>query len=266
MKHKKVGLALGSGGVRGVVHIGVIKTLLKHNIPIHAVSGSSAGAVVGAYFALYNEVDTLEEILLKKEKSLMSLFFDIGFRGGLISGDKLHVFLQNLFHKKTFAHTHVPLYVIATNLVDGKEEICYSGSIAAAVQGSMSVPVLFKPFKKQNKLLVDGALSDPVPAHILKKKYMDTVIAVNVYHKNEFKNISWSFSHVLLRSVRIALHNLSKTAVTDADVVISVDTSRYLGKGVKEIFQEHTFKKLIALGEREALKALPKIKKELGIR
>lgn len=263
MKYKKVGLALGSGGLRGLVHIGVIKTLQKHNIPIHAVSGSSAGALVGAYFARFGEVDTLEATILKNRKEMLSLFLDLGIHGGLVSGKKIHSFLEKLFHRSDFIDTQIPLYVIATNLVDGKKVVFHSGRIAPAVQGSIAVPVLFKPVKTKEKVLVDGGLSDPVPVNILKEKKVDTVIAVNLYHKNEFKNISISFSHVALRSVRIALHNLAKTAVVDADVVINADASAFEEKSFLNRLQEENIKKLIAMGEKEALKMLPQIKKAL---
>jgi len=83
---------------------------------------------------------------------------------------------------------------------------------------------------------------------------------VNLYHKNEFKEISLSLAHVALRSVRIALHNLAKHSVTEADIVINADTSRYLrDKKMTELISVETIQSMIALGEREAQKDISEI-------
>lgn len=263
-QHKKVGLALGSGGLRGLVHIGVIKALMKNDIPVHLVSGASVGSFVGAYFATFGEVFSLEKMLVEKRKDMAPLLFDFGLTSGLVSGKKISLFLEKTFHKSTFKETQIPLYIIATSLLDGKKILFHSGKITPAVQGSISVPVLFTPVRSKEKVLVDGGLSDPVPVAILKEKKADIVIAVNLYHKNEFKDISLSLAHVALRSVRIALHNLAKHSVADADIVINTDTSRYLrDKKMTELISVETIQSMIALGEREAQKHIPEIKKLL---
>ena len=265
-KKMKVGLALSSGGYRGLAHIGVIKVLMENRIPIDFVSGASAGSLVGAYLALFGEVDSLEKLILKNSKDFLPMFFDFSLIGGFIKGDKLQIYLDKIFHKAQFSQTKIPLYIIATDLVSGQPVTLSSGKIVPAVLGSISVPLIFWPLGFKEKLLVDGGLSDPVPVNILKKSGAEKVIAVNLYHKNEFVNKDFTISKVALRSTRIALHNLSKISVHDADIILNPDTSTYLESiKVSKYFEPENVKKIISIGEKEARRYIPEIKKQLGM-
>jgi NTE family protein len=265
-KRKTIGLALGSGGSRGLAHIGIIKVLLENKIPIDLISGSSAGALVGSYLAVFGEINTLENLILKDTKSFLPMFFDFSLRGGLVSGKKIKTVFEKILKGSEFNETKIPFYVIATDLISGQAVTFSSGKIAPAVRGSMSVPVVFKPHLHKSKLLIDGGLSDPVPVDILKNEGADIVIAVNLYHQNEFRDKKFTFSRVALRSTRIVLHNLSKKSIADADIVLNPDISHYLNKfSMSDYFKPENIKKIISIGEQEAQKNLPKIKKLLGI-
>lgn len=261
MNKQKIGLALSSGGTRGLAHIGVIKTLTENNIPIDYISGASAGALIGAYFAVHGEINSLEKMLLKNKDEFIPLFIDFGLGSGLVNGDKIDAFLEKIFNNATFEKTKIPFWVIATDLVSGQPSIINSGSVAKAVRGSISVPIVFKPISYDNKLLVDGGLSDPVPVDILKENGAKKVIAVNLYHKNEFVERKFNLSNIALRSTRIALHNLSKISVKNADIVLNPDTSTCLNKTpITKYFDKKNIKKLISIGEKEANISLPQIK------
>lgn len=265
-KKVKVGLVLSSGGYRGLAHIGVIKVLMENKIPIDFVSGASAGSLVGAYFALYGEVNSLEKLILSNSKDFTPAFFDFSLTGGFIKGDKLKVYFNKVFRNAQFSQTKIPLYIIATDLVSGQPVTISSGKIVPAVLGSISVPLVFRPLGYKEKLLVDGGLSDPVPVKILKEEGAEKIIAVNLYHKNEFVNKKFTISKIALRSTRIALHNLSKISVHDADVVINPDTSTYIDSiKVSKYFIPENVKEIISIGEKEARLALPLIKNKLGI-
>jgi NTE family protein len=262
MKENKqnIGLALGSGGARGLAHIGIIKVLLKNNIPIDYISGSSIGALVGAYLAVFGEVDSLEELLYKNGKELLPLFFDFSLQNGFMGG--VTFFLEKVFGDKKFSETKTPLFIITTDLISGKPVIFSSGEIVPAIRGSISVPIVFKPFNYQNQVLVDGGLSDPVPVEILKHNGAKKVIAVNLYHKNEFEKEKFTLSKIAMRSTRIALYNLSKISVKHADIVLKPDTSMYLNKLKKiDFIKKENIKKMIEIGENEAIYNLPEIKK-----
>ena len=97
IKQKKIGLALGSGGVRGFAHIGVLNVLISEKIPIDFLAGSSAGAIVAAYFAVHNEIENLENLALKMKKiKFVSLIDFISPKKALIRGKKIQKFLNNL--------------------------------------------------------------------------------------------------------------------------------------------------------------------------
>lgn len=260
--NKKIGLALGSGGVRGLAHIGIIKIIIENKIPISCISGSSAGALIGAYFAVHGEIKSLEKLLIKNKSEFLPLFIDFGLRGGLVNGNKIDAFLEKILNNASFEDTKIPLYIVATDLISGQPSIIKTGSIAKAVRGSISVPIVFKPISYNEQLLVDGGLSDPVPVGTLKENGAEKVIAVNLYHKNEFVDRKFNLSNIALRSTRIALHNLSKIAVKNADVIINPDTSACIDKtSITNYFDAENIKKLISIGEKEALNLLPQIKK-----
>jgi len=264
-KHKqKIGLALGSGGLRGLAHIGVIKVLLENKIPIDFISGSSAGSLVGSYFSVFGEVDSLEKYILENSSEFLPMLFDFSLSGGFVSGKKIDLFLEKILNGSDFSQTKIPFYVIATDLISGEPVYYSTGRISPAVRGSMSVPLVFKPVSYQDKLLVDGGLSEPVPVEILKKIGADKVIAINLYHKNEFDKKEFTISNVALRTTIIALHNLAKTSVRNADLVLNPDVSICV-RDIKltNYFNIENIKKIIAIGEEEARSHLSEIKKLL---
>ncbi len=259
--HGGIGLALGSGGLRGLAHIGIIKVLIKNNIPIKIISGSSIGSLIGSYYALYGEIDSLEELLINNSEEITPLFFDVGLKGGFIQGKKLKKYLEKTLGRKEFKDTLIPFYSISTDIITGQSETINSGCLATAVTSSAAIPVVFKPIKHENKLLVDGGLSDPVPVKILKHSGANKTIAVNLYHENEFKERKFTMPIIAIRCARIALHNLSKISVKEADVVLNPDTSVILNKTkVKDYFKPEIVKSIIEIGEKEAQKNLKKIK------
>ena len=98
---KKIGIALGSGGIRGFALIGVLKALKENNIPINFISGASSGSLIAAHYAVFEDPKLLRDALIggTKDKKMPSVR-DLGFRGGLIKGDKFTNLLKYLFGKK----------------------------------------------------------------------------------------------------------------------------------------------------------------------
>lgn len=259
---QKIGLALGAGGFRGYSQIGVIQVLQENNIPIDFLSGASIGSLVAAYFSLHEDVGPLEDEVLNKNKDKIPNIFDLGFKGGLVSGEKFEDFLERVLGNKTFNDCRIPLQIVATDLKSGQAQILKQGPLAKAVQASSSVPLIFEPVPYRNQLLVDGALSNPVPVKLLQEAGADKVIAVNLYHQNEFTDMRFNFPNVALRATRIAIHNLAKNAVLRADVVLNPDTSAFISDlKYKKYFDPEVAKKLMNIGRREALRHLPEIKK-----
>ncbi|MFZ4631699.1 MAG: patatin-like phospholipase family protein [Patescibacteria group bacterium] len=258
---KKIGLALSSGGIRGFALIGVLKALEENNISIDIISGASSGSIVAAHYALYKNSDLLKEAIIKNSIKLPSIW-DLGFRGGLVKGNKLKKLTTEMFGKNKFSNTKIPLEIVATNLRDGGEYIFSKGEIAFSVQASCAVPVLFEPVKTKNQSFVDGGLSDPVPVKALKNMGADITIAVNLYHKNEFINRKFTVIKVALRSSRIAIYNLAQHSIREANIVIAPDLSEFtLDNKLKKHTSTLGIEKIIKVGYEETLKHIKDIKK-----
>ncbi|MFA5024730.1 MAG: patatin-like phospholipase family protein [Patescibacteria group bacterium] len=265
MKTKKtIGLALGSGAFRGFSHIGVLKVLEKHHIPIDYLSGSSIGAWVAAHYAIFKDAQKLEKEILANSRERWESLVDLTWRGGFISGDKVFALLKKNLHQKTFAKLKIPLRIVATDLISGRPVIFKQGDLAQAVRASTSVPLVFKPLAYKNKLLVDGALSDPVPSGLVKEMGADIVISVNLYNKHEFVKKDFNVLKVMLRSVRIAVYNLAKISEQTSDIVINLDDSKFIADdNLKKYLDPATARKMIAIGERATEKVIPQLKKLL---
>lgn len=260
-KHKTVGLALGSGGFRGFAHIGVIRSLEKHGIPIDYLSGASIGAWVAASYAIFKDSDKLEKDLTDKPRENWPMLLDFSWTGGLIGGQKISNFLENSLQHYEFSSLKIPLKIITTDLITGQPYIFESGDVARAVRASISVPLVFKPMSYENKLLVDGGLCNPIPGDVLKKMGADVVIGVNLYSKKEFVGDKLSMPKIALRSMRILLYNLAEESHKNSDVTINIDISKYSGESsLSQYFTKEIGDEIIRIGEQEADKFIPQIK------
>lgn len=262
MKNKelKIGLALGSGGFRGFAHIGVLKVLEENGIKISYLSGSSIGGLMAAYYAVFNDVKKIEQEIKTWPMDSLYKFIDLSWTGGIITGDKFGIFLNKSFGDLNFSKTKIPLKIVTTNLIDGQATVLSSGKLTDAIRATISIPLMFRPRKLGTKLLVDGALSSPVPINIVKEMGADIFIGVNLYHKNEFVARKFTMPQIALRSTRIALYNLAKIDMRQAHVAIRPNTSSIIiNKSLKK-YSFKTVKQLIKIGEDSARQALPEIK------
>jgi len=263
-KKKKIGLALGSGGVRGLAHIGVIKVLCANNIPIDYIAGSSIGAMVGAYYAATQDVDKLEKVALSNTWRTSLSLLDPTWRGGLVKGNKVEQMINGWFKGISFDTLKIPLTVVATDLITGQEINIREGDIVKAIRGSVSVPAIFKPVKYKKYLLADGGLSNPLPDGVVRRMGADVVIAVNLekaYLANSFKGDDLSLLKVSLRSINVMRHHLAQYSLVTADIVIE---PRVIldGLGVwNKFFNNEKVSQIIKIGEEATIEALPEIKK-----
>jgi len=182
-KELKIGLALGSGAARGLAHIGVLKVLIEEGIPIDYISGSSMGALVGAYFASKGEVTTLEEMVLGIDWRKLARLIDpnlIFMLRGLIHGQKIKELLQVIIGDVEFKDLKIPLAIVATDTNTGEEVIIKEGSVIEAVRASISMPAIFMPVKYGRRFLIDGGVVNPVPAGVVRNMGATFVIACNV--------------------------------------------------------------------------------------
>lgn len=257
VKIPKIGLVLGGGGPRGLAHIGVIKVLKENNIPIDFISGTSIGAMIGAFYACSRDIKKVEEIALGIDHKFMFSLLDPSIGQGLFGGDKVMNFIEKSMDHKQFADLQIPLSIAATNFKNGEAVIINDGDVASAIRASISLPLVFKPVKREGKLLIDGGLSLPVPVNVVKDMGADIVIAINLnadfFSDNDKLNDKFGFYKIAENSINILQHNLSYQNVRDANVVICPK----VGKTSWKKFLDG--KDVIIEGEKATKKLLPEI-------
>jgi NTE family protein len=175
----RIGLALGGGFARGIVHAGVLRVFERNGIPIHAVAGVSAGAIVAAAYA---SGATPEEIA---RAGCAMRFGDVArwsiCRMGFVVSERMKRFLERLLKSYRFEEMRLPLGVLATDLSTGDPVAFHSrGDVFLPVRASCSYPGLFQPVRWQGRLLVDGAMSIEVPAQLVRDLGATHVISVHL--------------------------------------------------------------------------------------
>lgn len=261
-KRKTIGLALGSGGFRGPAHIGVIKAFIKNGIPIDYLAGSSIGAWIGALFAIDSDIEKIESEFMSNQKEKFSCALDLSLKGGLLTGKRIEKFLEKSLDDAKFEDLKTPLNIVATDLISGEPFIFSKGGVARAVRSSISIPFTFRPVRHEGKLLADGGLSNPIPDDIVKSMGADIVVSVNLYNRYAHENTRFSTSKIVMRGAEILLLNLARRAANDTNVLIEPDTSKFFTVSrVKKYLDKKIIKEIIKIGEEEANRYIPEIKK-----
>lgn len=175
----RIGLALGSGSARGWSHIGVIRILEEAGIAPDIVCGTSIGALVGAAYA-DGQLEKFETWVRGLTWQGVVGLLDFTVSGGLIHGEKLFSFLRSHLDDKTIDSLPRAYGAVATELATGREIWLREGSVIDAVRASAALPGLFTPARRESRLLVDGALVNPVPVSLCRAMGADLVIAVDL--------------------------------------------------------------------------------------
>lgn len=177
---QKVALVLGSGGARGVAHIGVINSLIKHNYEISSIAGSSMGAVVGGLYA----AGKLEEYTnwitnFDKVDVFKLLDFTFSFQG-FVRGDKVFNEMRKLLGDITIDEMSIPFTAVASNIRTQEEILFNSGSLMDALRASCAIPTVITPAYMNDQEIVDGGVLNPLPLNRVKREEGDILIAVDV--------------------------------------------------------------------------------------
>ncbi len=249
-KKKRVGLALGGGGARGLAHIGVLRALEKEEIPVHLIVGTSIGALVGGAYVSGINPDGLrkkvEEYLTSPEfrSSAIKAFERVHTKGEVGLTQRIQAYLRNHFYliqamfkpgilsnedfQATIDYfipdiqieeTRIPFRAVATDLVSGEEIIFSTGSLRQAVMASCAVPGAIAPLKEGDRLLSDGGTICRIPSPVARKEGADVVIAV-VVDRGIGSEALRSVVDVYLRVSEIMGERLKRYELEEADVVI----------------------------------------------
>jgi NTE family protein len=177
---KKVHLVLGSGGARGMAHIGVIEMLQQDGYEIVEVIGCSMGAVVGAMFCA-GYLNDYKNWLLSLTKSGVFSLFDLTLTmQGFVKGEKIFHKLQEFTGHQNIEDLKIPFTAVATDMVNKKEVYFTSGNIYKALRASIAIPGVFTPVVNDHSVLVDGGVLNPLPVNLIHKQQDAIVVAVNL--------------------------------------------------------------------------------------
>lgn len=251
----KIGLVLGSGGLRGLAHVGVLKVLEKENIPVDYIAGCSIGALIGALYCSGHSPETILK-LAKHLKRRHWLDFIVP-KMGLFSGDKVLETTRLLTQQKTFSDLSIPLAIVATEINQGQEIVFDQGDLAKAVRASVSVPGIFVPYQWDDMLLVDGAVVNPTPIDVVRKMGADIVIAVDLAHAGTVFKLTNMFD-VIIQSIDIMERQLFKHRQHHCSILIRPEISHISPSSFDAV------EECAGLGEKAAEAAVDEIKKLLS--
>lgn len=284
----KIGIALGSGGAKGLAHIGVLRVLEKHGIKPDLVTGASMGAVIGAAYCLGMGVDDLEKNA-EEFFSASSIFSTRNFHffhESLIRREDIRKAFYAFVRDKTFDDLKIKFMALGLNLESGHEVRMTEGKLLDAVEAASAIPGIFPPVFVEGRYLVDGGLVNATPVDYLREQNMDIVIGIhttNLTSRQYIAGMIWDkyykkpkgleqtkhsmleqaklnmtlMAHILLRTIEIARRLNAKVAFLTAhpDVIVrpfTVDIGMLQFERVKEA---------IKYGERAMESQMPKLLK-----
>jgi NTE family protein len=188
-----IGLALGSGGAAGLAHIAMLQTFDNLKIKPARIVGTSIGAVIGTLYAaglsaaeiqeIFDEfggstLDALSGLIRSHGVLNFNTFFKAG-DGALVDPANFINFLAERIEARSFSDLLIPMEIIATDYFTGETVVLKEGNVLTAIEASMAVPGLFPPVSYEERLLIDGGTSNPLPFDILKNK-CDFIVAIDV--------------------------------------------------------------------------------------
>ena len=259
-ERKKVGLALASGGGRGMAHIGVLQVLTEHGIPIDLISGCSAGALVAAIYAAGTDLYMLEKYLCTLvPKDIIDP--TVVTRGGLISGNKVSEIVRTLTHDLSVNETKIPCFIGAADLESSEFHIFAHGKLYEAARASMAIPGVFTPVKIDGHWYSDGGTLQELPVEVLREHGADIVIGVDLSIKKRFvveEDKIPSAHSSLLRAFNMMQKEITRIRQDQVDVRIKPDVS-FMG-----MISTAGTEEAIRIGRECAERAMPQIEALLG--
>ena len=204
---KKLGIALGGGGAKGLCHLAFLKALEEIDIQPAIISGTSIGAIIGGCYAAGLTADEIIKIVDDLNFNEIRRMLDISLRSpsAFLKGKGVESFLQKILPVCSFEELKIPLKIVASSFWDRKEILFDSGDLVLAIRASMSLPGIFEPVRLDHKILVDGGLVNPLPVDVIRKQ-CDILAAVDVSGEKTFEGnkIKPGFFETLVTSVQIA--------------------------------------------------------------
>ena len=249
-KPAQIAVVLGAGASKGFAHIGVLKVLESHKVPVHMVVGTSAGSFVGSLYAYGYTPYELQAIALAIQKDDVADYIlpDNGF----VKGEKLETFINTKVKYTPIDKLKIPFYAVATNIQTGEEMVFGRGNTGMSVRASCSIPGIFNPVVIGDKYYVDGGLVSPLAIDVARKFGADVVIAVDISSGKEVAPPKGTIE-TMMQAIDIMYSKIASLQIKNADVVIKPKVG-YIGSS--DFAKRH---EAIMEGEKAAEESMPAI-------
>lgn len=254
-KRPVVGLALGGGMARGCAHVGVLRELLRHQIPIDLIAGTSVGSLIGGAYAAGLSPDQVEKLALTISWS------DLGRATvsmmGFYNSARTEDYIRKNFPVTEFEKTRIPFGAVATDLQTGRMVVFTEGSLPLAIRASCAMPVFYTPVMVNGRMMVDGGLVGHIPASAARMMGADIVIAVDINSQHLPIPQPTNLFSIMSQSLSI----MGRTAVSyihaDAEIIVRPQIEHVRPDDLSKAAE------MIAAGEEAARKLIPKIRRLL---
>ncbi|HPE20086.1 MAG TPA: patatin-like phospholipase family protein [Candidatus Mcinerneyibacteriales bacterium] len=217
---KKIGVALSGGAAHGLAHIGVLKVLEEHDIPVSLVTGTSVGAIIGALWASgykAEEIYNIAEGIRKKDILKINLP-----KKGIFSLSKLEEIIKGYIPHNSFESLEKPFGCVATHLNSGRALYLTQGPLARAVAASCAVPVVFSPVEIDGESYVDGGLVENVPVGLARHMGASRVIGVSLDHFYDFDENPDTIFRIMAHSIYLLGRRRKRSKRDDeGDIVVA---------------------------------------------
>ena len=236
--NKKVGLVLSGGGIRGMAHIGLLKAMQERNVEAHEIAGASVGALIGALYANGNSTDEMLQFF--KDTPLFQYnYFAIG-KPGLIDTTKFASVFQKHFSVNSFESLTKPLYVVATDLMNGKEKVFTKGELILPLLASAALSPVFSPVEVNGTLYADGGIMNNFPKEYLEKNcafIIGSNVSINGTLKKKDLNNSFQLTG---RITGLMIYASCREKIGECDVLIEPQELEHIGildkKGIEKAY------------------------------
>ena len=178
--NKNVALVLASGGARGMAHIGAIEELERRGYHITSIAGTSAGALVAGLYATGKLKEAKQWFMSLDKQKIMSLGDFSLSTSYLVKGDKIIDSFKEIVDDCLIEDLPIPVSLVASDVIHNREVVMESGSLFQAVRASVSIPMFFRPVKKDDMLLIDGGVLNALPLNRVHRTEGDILVAMNI--------------------------------------------------------------------------------------
>ena len=282
-KTKNVALALSSGGARGLAHIGAIEELEAQGYHISSIAGCSMGALIGGVYAA-GKLNEFREWMktIDRKKMLGLIDFSLSLNH-IVKGTRIIEAIMEFVPDVNIEDLPIPYCAVATDLKAGHEVMFRKGSLFKAIRASISLPSFYEPVKRNDMILIDGGIMNPLPLNRVKRQAGDILVGVDVSghdykaqwdelqrltaiqkHDKSLKskildmlipdNIEFNYYTVLSRasSLMIRQNSILMAKLTNPDILVDIQMNRY------GTFDFDKSEKLIAIGRQKTSQAIDK--------